>query len=348
MDDLLDVSLACDDLVKYYGGSEQLKVVLKNSNGNAFADGQIIVKINSNIHYLITNVKGEAFLDVNLNPGNYEAQIIFEETEKYHSAAINATITVYSTAEGEDVVKLYGSGTQYFAMFTDSNGKALGNTKVTFTISGKSYDITTMPNGVAKININFKPGNYVISTVNPVTGQKVSNKITIYYRIMGKDTSNYDGAKTVYKVRIYTASMKPVGAGYVVKFKVNGKIYKVKTTKYGYAKLSIKLKPNTYSVKVKFSKFVLYNTITVKKLLSAENIYKKASKKTYFQAKLVYSNGNAQKGKIITFKIDGKIYKAKTNKYGIATLTLKNLKVGKYKIISSYGTTAIKNTIKIK
>ena len=348
VDDLLDVSLACDYLVKYYGGSEQLKVVLKNSNGNAFADGQIIVKINSNIHYLITNVKGEAFLDVNLNPGNYEAQIIFEETEKYHSAAINATITVYSTAEGEDVVKLYGSGTQYFAMFTDSNGKALGNTKVTFTISGKSYDITTMPNGVAKININFKPGNYVISTVNPVTGQKVSNKITIYYRIMGKDTSNYDGAKTVYKVRIYTASMKPVGAGYVVKFKVNGKIYKVKTTKYGYAKLSIKLKPNTYSVKVKFSKFVLYNTITVKKLLSAENIYKKASKKTYFQAKLVYSNGNAQKGKIITFKIDGKIYKAKTNKYGIATLTLKNLKVGKYKIISSYGTTAIKNTIKIK
>lgn len=348
VDDLLNVSLTCDDLVKYYGGSEQLKVVLKNSNGNAFADAPIIVKINSNSYYLTTDSNGEAFLDVNLNPGDYKAQIIFEESERYHSAVINATITVYSTAEGLDVVKMYGSSTQYYAMFTDFNGKALGNTKVTFTISGNSYDVTTMPNGVAKININFKPGSYVISTVNPVTGQKLSNKITINYQIMGRDTSNYEGAKTIFKVRIFDANMNPVGAGQVVKFKVNGQIYKVKTTKYGYAKLSLKLKANTYLVKVKYSKYVLYHTITVKKLLSADNIYKKVSKKTYFQAKLVYSNGKAQKGKKITFKIDGKLYKAKTNKYGIATIVLKNLSVGKHKVISAYGQTAIVNIIKIK
>ena len=48
----------------------------KNSNGNAFADGQIIVKINSNSYYLTTDSNGEAFLDVNLNPGDYKAQII--------------------------------------------------------------------------------------------------------------------------------------------------------------------------------------------------------------------------------------------------------------------------------
>ena len=348
VDDLLNVSLACDDLNKYYGGSEQLKVVLKNSNGNAFANEQIIVKINSQKHYLTTNSKGEAFLDINLNPGTYTAKIIYEETAKYHSAVFYATVTVYSTAEGVDVVKMYGSGTQYFAMFTDSNGKALGNTDIIFKISGNSYTITTMPNGVAKININFKQGNYVISAVNPVTGQKVSNKISIYYPIMGKDTSNFDGAKTTYKVRIYSANLKPVGAGKVVKFKVNGKTYRVETNKNGYAKLSIKLKPNKYTVTVKYSKYKITNKITVKKLLSAKNISKKKSKKTKFQAKLVNSKGNPKKGKWITFKIDGKKYKAKTNKKGIATIVLKNLKVGKHKIVSSYGKTSIKNTIKIR
>ena len=42
------------------------------------------------------------------------------------------------------------------------------------------------------------------------------------------------------------------------------------------------------------------------------------------------------KYKKVKFKINNKIYKVKTNKKGIATLTLKNLNVGKYKIYSSF------------
>ena len=48
------------------------------------------------------------------------------------------------------------------------------------------------------------------------------------------------------------------------------------------------------------------------------------------------------------FKIKGKKYTAKTNKKGVATASIKNLKVGKYSISSSYGGCTIKNTIKIK
>ena len=112
--------------------------------------------------------------------------------------------------------------------------------------------------------------------------------------------------------------------------------------------MAIKLKPKTYTVTVTYSKYKTTNKITVKKLLSAKNISKKKSKTTKFQAKLVNSQGKVQKGKKITFKIDGKKYTAKTNKNGIAYLTLKNLKVGKHKIVSSYGKTQITNTITIK
>jgi hypothetical protein len=62
----------------------------------------------------------------------------------------------------------------------------------------------------------------------------------------------------------------------------------------------------------------------------------------------VNKNGKILKKKKVTFKIKGKKYKVKTNKKGIATVTLKNLKVGKYTITSSYGGCTIKNTIKIK
>ena len=183
---------------------------------------------------------------------------------------------------------------------------------------------------------------------DPATKEKLSNKITIIYPIMGKDSSNYAGSKTTYKVRIYKLNLKPVGKGKTVKFKINGKTYKVKTNKKGYAKLAIKLKPKKYTVIVKYSKYKISNKITVKKLLSAKNISVKKSKKAKFKAKLVNSKGKVQKNKKITFKIDGKKYTAKTNKKGIATLTLKNLKVGKHKIRSIYGKTAITNTITVK
>lgn len=348
VDDLLDAELICNNLSKYYGGSEKLVIFLKNSNGKAFASQNIVVKIGSKTYNLITNSKGQTSLDVDLKSGRYNATIIFPQTEKYHQASVNAIIEVLSTAEGIDVVKLYGSGTQYFAIFTDSNGKALGNTNITFRISDKSYKIETLPNGIAKININFKPGDYVISCINPVTKQKLSNKISIIYPIMGKDSSNYYGSKTTYKVRIYNLDLKPVGAGKTVKFKINGKTYKVKTNKNGYAKLAIKLKAKKYKVTVKYSKYKISNKITVKKVLSAKNISVKKSKKAKFKAKLVNSKGKVQKNKKITFKIDGKKYTAKTNKKGIATLTLKNLKVGKHKIQSVYGKTKISNTITVK
>ena len=348
VDDLLSVNLTCNNMTKYYGGSDRLVISLKNSNGNPFASQIITVKIASKKYTLVTDSKGEASLDVDLNPGSYDASVIFEETSKYKSASRNVTINVLSTVEGIDVVKLYGSGTQYFAVFVDSNGNALGNTEVTFKISGNSYKLTTMPNGVAKINVNFKVGTYVISTVNPATKQKLSNKITIYYYIEGKDSSNNYGKKTNYKVRIYSAYQKPVGAGKVVKFKVNGKTYSVKTNKNGYAKLAIKLLPKKYTVKVTYSKYKISNKITVKCLLSAKDITKKKSKTTKFQAKLINSKGKVQKGKKITFKIDGKKYTAITNKKGMATITIKTtLKVGKHKIYSSFGNNKITNTITI-
>ncbi len=350
VDDLLDATLSVSNLTKYYSGSEKLQITLKDSNNKAFANQRITVKISSKEYSLVTNSNGQAFLDVDLNPGSYNAEVIFEQTEKYHAASANATVTVLSTAEGIDVVKLYGSGTQYFAIFTDAKGNALGNTKVTFKIGSRSYDLTTLPNGIARININFKAGTYTIKATNPATGQTISNKITIYYKIMeNKDVSNYYGAKTNYKVRIYTDGYKHVGAGKAVTFKVNGKTYKIKTDKNGYAKLAVKLKAKKYTVTASYGGFKVSNKITVKKLLSAKNLSKKRAKVTKFQAKLVNSKGNPLTGKKITFKMEGKTYTGKTNSKGIATATIKiALKVGKYKIQSIYKKTKITNTITIK
>ena len=53
-------------------------------------------------------------------------------------------------------------------------------------------------------------------------------------------------------------------------------------------------------------------------------------------------------GKTITFKIKGKTYAAKTNKYGVATVGFKNLKVGKYSVTVSYLNSNVKTTLKVR
>lgn len=349
-DSLLNVTITANNLTKYYKGSEKFTFTVKTSSGKAVSNAILYVKINGKEYTVKTDSNGKASMDINLNPGNYSVQITLREDDFYHEASADASVTILSTVEGIDLVKLYGSSDQYFAIFCDSNGKVLSNTKVKFTIGSNSYTATTLPNGIVRLNINLNTGKYSITAVNPKTKQKAVNTIFVFnYLMENKDLTQLYGAKKTYKVRAYKDNGKPVGAGVVVKIKVNGVTYKVKTDKNGYAKLTINLKPKKYTITAEYKGFKVSNKVTVKPLLSAKNVSKKKSKTTKFSAKLVNSKGKIQKGKKVTFKIHGKKYTAKTNKKGIATVTIKiSLKVGKHKIYSIYGKSKIANTITIK
>ena len=129
---------------------------------------------------------------------------------------------------------------------------------------------------------------------------------------------------------------------------VNKKTYTITTDKNGYATLSVNLKKGTYTVTAEYKGFKASNKIIVKQSLITKNKAYKKAKTIKYTAKLLKSNGKAFKNKKITFKIKGKTYKVKTNKKGIATLKLKNMKKGKYSITTSYGKTKVKNKIRIR
>ena len=80
---------------------------------------------------------------------------------------------------------------------------------------------------------------------------------------------------------------------------------------------------------------------------------RKSAKKLILRATLKI-NGKAVKGKKITFKFKGKTYRGKTNKKGVAKVTikkkvLKKLKVGKKVIYTAkYSTKKVKRTVKVK
>ena len=172
--------------------------------------------------------------------------------------------------------------------------------------------------------------------------------------INNKDISvDYAGGK-YFSVKVVTADGRAVGAGEVVKFKMNGKIYNVKTDTNGVAKIRITDVPKKYIVTTIYNGKSVRNTVTVKHVLTAGKLtVKKTAKKFTLKATLKI-NGKLVKGKWITFKFAGKTYKVKTNVKGVAQKVLnkkviKKLNKGKtYTVKATYLKDTIKTTVKVR
>ena len=163
---------------------------------------------------------------------------------------------------------------------------------------------------------------------------------------------DYDGG-SYFSVKVSTADGHVV-VGDSVKFTIDGKTSTVKTDSNGIAKIKISQIPKKYTITTTYKGKSVKNTVTVKQVLKTSKVtVKKTAKKFTLKATLKI-NGKLVKGKLITFKFNGKTYKVKTNSKGIAQKTLnkkiiKKLKKGKtYTVKVTYLKDTIKTTVKVK
>ena len=337
----------CSDIVVYYK-ADKITINVTDIKGKPVSDIKLLVNIAGSEYVVDSDVNGVILIDLDLSSGTYPVNVQFDGNDKYRAVSVNSTISVLPTIQSEDLTRGYGSPYDFMAKFVDKDGNPLNNTEVTIKVNNKDYILTTDAQG----NVNLTKlaiGTYIVMCVNPVTSEKVTNKVVIVKRITNNKNlvMDYrDGSK--FRVRVIGDNGNVVGAGEIVKFTLNGKKFNVKTDKNGYAALTVKLVPKTYKVTVEYKGCKVSNKIKVKSVIKAKNLSKKKSKKIKYKATLKTSKGKALKGKKVTFKIKGKTYKAKTNKKGVAKVSLKNLKVGKYKITIKYLSSKVKKTIKIK
>lgn len=340
--------IIANDFIAYYNGGNNYDVILKDIEGNPISNKDVFFTINNRTYKKTTNDKGIASLSITLPSGNYSVDISFMGDNSFINSSSHKNILVKGTILLPQN-KNYLFNTQYSIKLLNKDGNPLNNTNIIIKVNDIEYNKTTDVNGLILFNIEFNPGNYVLSIINPVNGEKSNDVITVIPRIVNnQDLIMYFGYGKTYSVRIFGDDGNPAGAGEIVNIIVNGKLNKIKTDKNGFAYYKIKLNPKTYTISAEYKGYSVSNKITVKPVLTAKNISKKKSKKIKFTAKLVNGNGKPVKGKKIVFKFRGKSYKIKTNSKGIAKLTLKKLKVGKYKITTKYGKSTIKNTIKIR
>ena len=344
--------ISAQDIVMYYKNGTRYVVILTDQNGKALPNMTVTLTINGASYTRVTDENGTASLAINLNSGNYTASASFIGVEPYTNASAENNITILSTVFGEDVVKVFRNGTQYYATFLDGQGNPLANgTEVTFNINGVMYKrYVNGTEGKAKLNINLPQGEYIITAINPVNGEMAANNITVLASIVNnEDLVKFYKNASQYVVTILGADGNPVGAGENVTFNINGVFYTRQTNESGQAKLNINLQPGEYIITAEYNECRVSNNITVLPVLFAKDLVKKYGTSDQFRALLLDGQGNPYPGQTINFNIHGVFYNRTTDNDGYAALNIKlGAAVDTYIITSTYDGTSISNTIKVE
>ena len=240
-------TLTMNNLVKYFGSSQRLVAKLADALGNPIANATVYFTINGKVHARITDENGTASIAIRLLPGEYKASALFNGTDDYDMATVNASVLVKNTILGNDTTLYFRNGTQYVAKFLDGNGKALANTDVKFNINGVFYTRVTDENGIARLNIRLDPESYIITAYNPVTGEQKANNITVLPRIIAKDLSMKYLDGSTFNAALVDGQGKAI-SGVNITFNINGVFYHRTTNADGVTKLNIRLMPGEYII----------------------------------------------------------------------------------------------------
>lgn len=117
------------------------------------------------------------------------------------AAAVNTNIEVKSTTDF-DVI-----GDYFKVKLSDSKGKALSNTKLVFSVSGKSYTQNTDSNGIASLQLRLNDGTYKITTKFAGNSNYKSSSLTTTVtmsntRIVGDDLSSSEIQKIIDNAKV--------------------------------------------------------------------------------------------------------------------------------------------------
>ena len=335
-----NIQLAVEDLEKYYGGSEKLNATLKDGAGNQIANKTITFTINGQKYNRTTNSNGIASLAINLRPGVYDV------TAMYDNMSVYSKVVVKTTIEGKDLVKMYQNGTQFFATFLGTDGKPLANnTKVTFNINGVFYTRQTNENGVARLNINLRPGEYILTAINPVNSESEGFNITVKSLIESSDLTKHYRNDSKFEVKIYNKD-GTLAINKNVTFNINGVFYNRITDSNGVARLNINLRPGNYIITTIFEGLTIGNNINVLPTLVTSDLSMKYLDGSKFTAQTLDGQGNPLTNQNVSFNINGVLYHKVTDKEGITSLNI-TLLAGEYIITSYWNDFQVGNTIKI-
>lgn len=324
-------TIISEDISLFYKNGTRFSAIFLDENGKALANQNIVFVINGVSYTKTTDENGMASIGINLAPGSY----VMESKNLATNETVKNNVTVISTINPSNVVKLYKNGTHYYATFIDGQGNALANKTVKFNINGVFYTKTTDENGTARLNIWLYPGNYILTAYNPINNEARASNVTVLSTINGKDVTKYYRNGTHYSAVVLDSNGTPL-VNQTVKLNVNGVFYNKTTDENGTVRLNIWLLPGSYIITVynPSNGEENSNKIEVLSKLVAKDMTVEYQAGKNYTVKVLDGQGNALANQTVKININGVIYTKITDENGTAYLGIR-LDPGNY-ICTSY------------
>ena len=329
----MDVNLYVDDVVMIYHDGTRLVAKLTDYQGRPIVNDIIYFTINGKTYAKTTDDNGTVYMRLNLDSKVYTATVSYNESEVYSKISKNVTVTINPTVISEDLVKMYQNDTRFYVKFTDSTGKALTKTTVKFNIHGVFYTKKTDKDGVADLGIMLRPGEYILTAYNPVTGEEKGFNIIVKSLIVQSDLTKYYLNASKFQATIYDKNGS-LAVGKNVTFNINGVFYTKTTDSNGVVSLAINLRPGEYIITTMYEGLAVGNNIVVLPTLVTRDLNMTYGDGSNFTAQTLDGQGKPLANQNVTFNINGVFYNKITDDNGVASLTMR-LMSGKY-IITSY------------
>ena len=329
----VNVNLDVSDVEMFYHDGSRLVAKLTDFQGKPIVNATIYFSINGVTYAKTTDANGTASIGLNLESGAYPVIVAYNGSASYSKISKNITVTINPSIIADDLVKMYKNDTKFSAKFLGSDGKVLADTPIKFNINGVLYSRITNNDGVGSLAINLRPGEYVLTAYNPVTGEQQGFNITVKSLIVQNDLTKYYMNASSFQATIYDKNGS-LAVNKNVTFNINGVFYTRTTDENGVASLAINLRPGEYIITTIYEELDIGNNVVVLPTLVTHDLnmtYRDGSK---FTAQTLDGQGKPLVNQNVTFNVNGRLYFKTTGDDGVASLTI-NLMSGKY-IITSY------------
>ncbi|WP_405309133.1 right-handed parallel beta-helix repeat-containing protein [Methanobrevibacter sp.] len=344
--------ISINETAVYTGNEISITTLILSQKGGLVNTGTVEIYINSKL--IATIPANTAYIYKTGDVGTYQVLAKFIDDSSYKDSSSTAEFTVIPVDIPEEI-ETSTAGIFTLEFPDDAEGT------LTVFIDGTKYKVYDIIGGILKIDLSDKKGKYNITFEYsgdknyPAFKKDANVTVETNPSITASNAKVLYSAGTTYKITVY--KNKGITANSVsVVIKQNNKKFKtIKTNSKGVASFKVTQTPGTYKLKITSLGKTVTKTLTVKHIVTLKAVkVKKSAKKLILQATLAKVNKKYLKKKTVTFKFNGKTYKAKTNAKGIAEVTiksnvLKKLKVGK-KITyqATYLKDTVKKTVKVK
>ena len=256
----------------------------------------------------------------------------------FKSLEINQTVNIESVYYHDSTLKVsditvYGSTVNFNVSLKDCLNNPIENA----VISILNKNSLTDSNGLAKFSLNLNPGTYKLTALFAGKDYNIETSsdftVKVLESIVLTNTKRAYNSAYTFKVRFYQSSGK-VLANTKVTFKINSKSYSATTDAKGILTFAKKLSVGTYTLKFTnpLTKEVESFTFKVVPRITGSGMTMYFGAGKYYKVRVYNDDGTpAGKNKVVTFKINKKSYKVKTDKNGYARLKI-SLKAGNYSV----------------